>query len=405
MQKQIIYYTDSRLEEELDEAVRKQILKASKGIPVISVSQRPLDFGNNICVGLKPCNYLSLYEQLLTGLKAAQEDSIIYLCEHDVFYHPSHFDYIPPRESRIYYNLHRYYYKRGVDFFLQSIGKRALSQAVAHRNVLFAHAQEQVQARLDGIASPCMGPFDNFSSEYPNIDVRHGGNLSQFGEFDKSDRSPQVFSVPFWGTPRRFMEKVDLHLYNVETERILNDLLNSDNKPSPVTIKISRVGLANMFKELQFTRGAEIGVKRGHYSLELCEAIPNLKLLCIDDYVPTPKFNWDTVETFYVVARKKLAGYDATFIKKSSMQAAKEDVPDHSLDFVYIDADHGFDNIMKDIIVWSNKVRPGGVISGHDYDIADVKSAVDMYAEIHGHTVFVTHSGESSPSWFFAKKL
>ena len=68
--KQIVYYTDSRLERELDERVRENILRVANGIPIISVSQKPLDFGTNICVGIKPRCYLSLYEQLLTGLEA-----------------------------------------------------------------------------------------------------------------------------------------------------------------------------------------------------------------------------------------------------------------------------------------------------------------------------------------------
>ena len=184
MKKQIVYYTDSRLEEELDRKVRKQIIKAADGIPIISVSQKPLDFGTNICVGLKPRCYLSLYQQLQIGLEVAPKDSIVYLCEHDVFYHPSHFKFTPPREDKIYYNLSRYYYRREIDFFLLTIGKRALSQAVSYQEVLLTHAKEQVEARLTGIASPCMGPFTNFLSEYPNVDVRHGSNLSQFGNFE-----------------------------------------------------------------------------------------------------------------------------------------------------------------------------------------------------------------------------
>ncbi|CAN8142616.1 hypothetical protein THIOSC15_490001 [uncultured Thiomicrorhabdus sp.] len=108
----IVYYTDNRLEEELNTAVQKQILKASNygiDVPIISVSQKGINtenntqdykFGHNITVGYKPRCYLSLYEQLLEGLKAADDDSIIYLCEHDVFYHPSHFNFIPPRQDK-----------------------------------------------------------------------------------------------------------------------------------------------------------------------------------------------------------------------------------------------------------------------------------------------------------------
>jgi len=50
----IIYYTDSKLDPRLANAVRKRIAKYIGPIPIISVSQEPLKFGQNICVGEKP---------------------------------------------------------------------------------------------------------------------------------------------------------------------------------------------------------------------------------------------------------------------------------------------------------------------------------------------------------------
>ena len=130
MKKVIVYFTDSRLEEGLDEAVRKQILKAANGIPIISVTQKPIDFGHNICVGLRPRNYLNLYKQLLIGIQATKKNSIVFTCEHDVFYHPSHFEFTPPLNHNIYYNLERYYWTRNKDFYISTIGKRALIQGL-----------------------------------------------------------------------------------------------------------------------------------------------------------------------------------------------------------------------------------------------------------------------------------
>lgn len=40
---------------------------------------------------------------------------------------------------------------------------------------------------------------------------------------------------------------------------------------------------------------------------------------------------------------------------------------DRTLDFVYIDADHHYEAVSRDIDHWLPKVKPGGVISGHDY--------------------------------------
>lgn len=40
---------------------------------------------------------------------------------------------------------------------------------------------------------------------------------------------------------------------------------------------------------------------------------------------------------------------------------------DNSVDCVYIDAGHDYASVSRDIDAWGPKVRPGGVIGGHDY--------------------------------------
>ena len=76
---------------------------------------------------------------------------------------------------------------------------------------------------------------------------------------------------------------------------------------------------------------------------------------------------------------------------------------------MYIDADHCFDSVMQDIIVWSARVRIGGIVSGHDYDNEDVKTAVDTYVKIHNCELFITDKGNEYPdcaeSWFFVKQM
>jgi len=73
-----------------------------------------------------------------------------------------------------------------------------------------------------------------------------------------------------------------------------------------------------------------------------------------------------------------------TNIKKISWEAAN-DFEDSSIDFVFIDADHEYDSVVKDINAWLPKIRKGGMISGHDYfNPCGVKQAVD---EIFGDKV------------------
>ena len=54
-------------------------------------------------------------------------------------------------------------------------------------------------------------------------------------------------------------------------------------------------------------------------------------------------------------------------------------IPDGIADLVFIDADHTYEAVKQDIMLWKPKLKPGGLLSGHDYDKKhpDVKRAVD----------------------------
>jgi len=72
-------------------------------------------------------------------------------------------------------------------------------------------------------------------------------------------------------------------------------------------------------------------------------------------------------------------------IVDESCNAAKQ-FEDGSLDFVFIDASHSYENVRKDIIAWLPKVKVGGILAGHDYGngYEGVIQAVD---EIFGNKV------------------
>ena len=149
----------------------------------------------------------------------------------------------------------------------------------------------------------------------------------------------------------------------------------------------SRIDLADYFNELGFKVGAEIGTADGRFAEILCQRIEGLKLLCID---PWERYegNWRSEnyqKVAYLTAQKRLKNYNADLIKKTGVEASLS-VPDNSLDFVFIDGDHQFDAVMTDIILWSKKVKSGGIVSLHDYyfhKAGGVVPAVNKYTEVH----------------------
>lgn len=179
----------------------------------------------------------------------------------------------------------------------------------------------------------------------------------------------------------------------------------------------NRLELARYFAKLGFKYGAEIGACFGRYSEILCQNIPGLKLIAID--------NWNSVENTRrekalgqsgeEETKKKLAPYDAVVIKKNSLDTL-EDVPDESLDFVFIDADHHYQAVKNDIVEWSKKVRKNGIVSGHDYYVfksgnRGVIDAVDEFVKEHGYLLETTTRDKENPvrddrppCWYFFKK-
>lgn len=330
-----------------------------------------------------------------------------------MFYNPEYFEFTPPSTDKIYFNRNRYYWKRNSDVFYHAHGNRALSQGAGYGGAFLSYAREQVNKRNDNV--PCLnkGPFDNFESKYPNVDIRHGGNFSQswvFVDEELSKHKPlKITHLDYWGDARGFQNAVGYKNIDVSTLDVLHERFNPNGDENPVQTDIKRSGFPELFNSFKFKKGAEVGVKRGVFSRHLCKGMPGLKLACVDPYIPTQQVHWDTAEGFFDSAQRALKRYDAQIIKKTSMHAAAEDVPKWSLDFVHIDADHSFNEVMQDIIVWTARVRPGGIVSGHDYQYPEVKTAVDTYAGIHGYELFITRGTDELPSaassWFFAKGL
>jgi len=159
---------------------------------------------------------------------------------------------------------------------------------------------------------------------------------------------------------------------------------------------LTRKRLIEMLGEHGFSAGAEIGVDRGTFTEYMFKTIPDLTMLCVDPWVR------GSGDERYETTARKLAPYKATLIREQSTRAVL-DVPDKSLDFVYIDGDHAFDFVMTDLIMWSRKVKYGGVIAGHDYyrfTRAGIIPAVDTYTQQHMiEKWFLTDEKEATFFW------
>jgi hypothetical protein len=166
--------------------------------------------------------------------------------------------------------------------------------------------------------------------------------------------------------------------------------------------------LAQVLGEAGFVRGAEIGVYEGEFSELLCKTMPGLDLLGVDPWgtytsgARTFFPGQDEGERVYATARQRLKRFDVELMRTTSMEAAAL-VPLASLDFVVIDGDHEFDATMMDLILWSARVRPGGLVIQHDYEVAyrvGVIPAVTAYVAAHAiREWYVTRDGVPYAFW------
>lgn len=98
----IVYYSANYINDFFADNVRKQLLNVAKNtLPIISVTQKPINFGKNICCGEIGRSHLNIYRQATRGALEAITKYIAF-CEDDVFYSEEHFNYLPNKTPFIY---------------------------------------------------------------------------------------------------------------------------------------------------------------------------------------------------------------------------------------------------------------------------------------------------------------
>jgi len=179
---------------------------------------------------------------------------------------------------------------------------------------------------------------------------------------------------------------------------------------TPITLPISKyTGLPNLYKELGYKVGAEIGVNKGRFSKWICHQMRRNKpkLFLVDPYKSYKEYSeyldQNQMDSIFEQAKVRLAKYNCEFVQKMSMEAVK-DFQDNSLDFVYIDGNHDYQFVVNDIAEWSKKVKPGGLVSGHDYSkyMFQVIEAVNGW--VNSRRIKPLFLTEKHACWFYIKE-
>ena len=168
----------------------------------------------------------------------------------------------------------------------------------------------------------------------------------------------------------------------------------------------SRNELVIFFNECGFKKGAEIGVGDGSFSEYIHEKIEDLQLLSVDPWIP---YSMKTAK-YRQTAIDRLAKYPGNRIVQKTRMEAVCCVPEQSLDFVYVDGAHTFDNVICDLVEWTKRVRPGGIVAGHDYmrRFHGLRKAVNIYTDYYKIHLYLTekqkYGADKYISFYFEKK-
>ena len=136
--------------------------------------------------------------------------------------------------------------------------------------------------------------------------------------------------------------------------------------------------LIELGKKYGWRRGAELGVWYGETFFRLLDGLPDLYLIGVDDWRDNPRnvHHINQPENRQEVYSRQRKYPERSEIFEMTTTEASFFVPNGSLDFVFIDADHRYAAVKTDIIAWHPKLKPGGFLTGHDYDMPDVRKAV-----------------------------
>ena len=167
--------------------------------------------------------------------------------------------------------------------------------------------------------------------------------------------------------------------------------------------------------------GVEVGAYRGDFAREVLADWQGESWFLVDPWETTrgflvrhSGFNWDMSEARRCAEQLARSDGRARLVRLGD-PVAEATIPD-LVDVVYVDGSHDTRSVLHDLETWWPRLRPGGLLCGHDYLDAwkwhgevnqgvlfGVRTAVDWFAREHGRVVAATN--EEYPTWWFRKPI
>jgi hypothetical protein len=191
----VIYYTANRESEVFERKIQDRIVQNSGGIPIISVSQKPIEFGRNICVGDVGASGHNAFRQFYIGASEAKTQYIA-PAEADFIYPKEYFEFRPPSDDRFWVAkpLYVLFSQRGYGKYFALKPRGSEAAMVVARDLLLKR-MEQMFRGLD-LWGPLeeeiwllrRQPQDTFTLETPVITFKTDRNMHRKTPHDVDSR-------------------------------------------------------------------------------------------------------------------------------------------------------------------------------------------------------------------------
>jgi hypothetical protein len=208
----VVYVSSNREDPIFEAKIIADLKEKTKHLEVISVTQKPVDLGKNICVGDVGASGYNFCRQILIGCEEAKGDFII-SAESDCVYSPDYFYFTPERKDICCRNQNiavlkykKGFFRKDSSTFSQVIGREFYIKRL--RDLFSTYPDHPVwDASLKSWPKAWgrkfMDEFEYFKTKFPCVSFKTGRGM----RLNTNSDSLELDSLPYWGTVDDFRAK------------------------------------------------------------------------------------------------------------------------------------------------------------------------------------------------------
>lgn len=194
-------------------------------------------------------------------------------------------------------------------------------------------------------------------------------------------------------------------------QKMYKDLPAEDFKDEHVAHLVSLKDRSSLLKQLpKHGVVAEIGVNEGDFSEEILQVCVPQKLILIDVWA-SKRYHGGLFDKVKKRFAPQLENGVIEIIRDYSFGAI-EKCPDNFFDWVYLDTDHGYPTTQRELELLQPKMKPDGIIAGHDYIVGNWNGGVrygvmeavrEFCLKNNWEMIYLTHEIHTTPSFAIRK--